>query len=145
MLLRWSSVALVATVWVSATLFGLYILAFYAGALAAGDMARWNDVLPHIYEPSTPVATAGIALHFAAGGIILVLGCVQLIGAIRTRFPALHRWLRRVYMAASLLAGVGGLAFIVTSRGGARGVVRRRPGDLREALRPACDGAGRRL
>jgi hypothetical protein len=113
-LLRWASITLVATVWVSATLFGLYILAFYAGAVAEGDMARWNEVLPRLYEPSTPVSTAGIALHFAAGGIILVLGCVQLLGAVRLRLPALHRWLGRVYVTAALLAGVGGLTFIVT-------------------------------
>lgn len=112
--LRWSSIALVATVWVSATLFGLYILAFYAGALAEGDMTRWNEVLPHIYERDTPAATAGIGLHFAAGGLILVLGCIQLIGAVRRRFPAVHRWLGRVYVAASFLAGVGGLTFIIT-------------------------------
>lgn len=110
--LRWASVALVATVWVSVTLFGLYILAFYAGAVAEGDMERWNDVLPRLYEPTTSAATAGIALHFAAGGVILVLGCIQLLSAVRVHFPALHRWLGRVYVAASLLAGIGGLTFI---------------------------------
>lgn len=112
--LRWTSIGLVATVWVSATLFGLYILAFYAGALAEGDMQRWNAVLPQIYARDTPVSTAGMAMHFAAGGIILILGCIQLIQAIRTRFPAIHRWLGRVYVSASFLAGVGGLTFILT-------------------------------
>ncbi|MEZ4737299.1 MAG: DUF2306 domain-containing protein [Caldilineaceae bacterium] len=110
--LHWASIALVATVWLSATLFGLYILAFYAGALAAGEMAEWNNVLPRLYEAETPVATAGIGLHFAAGGIILVLGCIQLIGAVRLRYPALHRWLGRLYVSAALLAGIGGLTFI---------------------------------
>jgi len=105
---------LVATVWTSATLFGLYILAFYAGAIATGTPEEWNDALPRLYEPATPTATAGITLHFAAGGIILVLGCIQLISAVRTRFPALHRWLGRVYVAASFAAGVGGLAFILS-------------------------------
>ena len=111
-MLRWTGMALVVTVWISTTLFGLYILAFYAGALAEGEMARWNTVLPRLYEPETPAATAGIGLHFAAGGIILVLGCIQLIGTIRARYPALHRWIGRIYVAAALLAGVGGLAFI---------------------------------
>ncbi|MCG8349967.1 MAG: DUF2306 domain-containing protein [Chloroflexales bacterium] len=111
-LLHWTSIVLVVTVWISTTLFGLYILAFYAGALAEGEMARWNDVLPRLYNPDAPVATAGIGLHFAAGGIILVLGCIQLLGAVRTRYPALHRWIGRVYITAALLAGVGGLASI---------------------------------
>lgn len=112
--LRWTGLALAVTVWVSTTLFGLYILAFYAGAIADGNQAKWNGVLPRLYETDTPAANAGIGLHFAAGGVILVLGFVQLIGALRRRFPAVHRWVGRVYVAASLLAGVGGLAFILT-------------------------------
>ncbi|MFZ5623261.1 MAG: DUF2306 domain-containing protein [Gemmatimonadota bacterium] len=111
-MLRWSGIALVTTVWISTTLFGLYILAFYAGAVVEGEMATWNRVLPRLYEPDTPVATAGIGLHFAAGGIILVLGSLQLTGAIRAHYPALHRWIGRVYVTAALLAGLGGLAFI---------------------------------
>jgi uncharacterized membrane protein len=96
----------------STTLFGLYILAFYAGALIEGDMDTWNAVLPRLYEPTTPAATAAIGLHFAAGGIILVLGFIQLLDGVRTRYPALHRWSGRMYVSAALLAGIGGLTFI---------------------------------
>ena len=110
--LRWSSVVLATTVWVSAGLFGLYILTFYASALYAGNLARWNQVLPRLYEPGTTTATSGIGLHFAAGGIILVLGSIQLLDSVRVRFPALHRWLGRLYVLSCLLAAVGGLAFI---------------------------------
>ena len=110
--LRWSSLLLTTTVWVSACLFGLYILAFYASALYEGNMARWNNVLPRLYESSTTTATTGIGLHFAMGGIILVLGSIQLIDAIRVRFPAVHRWIGRAYVVACLLAAVGGLIFI---------------------------------
>ncbi|MBV9774247.1 MAG: DUF2306 domain-containing protein [Gemmatimonadetes bacterium] len=120
--LRWSARALVATVWISTTLFGLYILAFYAGALAEGEMARWNGVLPGLYQRDAHAATAGIGLHFATGGLILALGCIQLIGAVRDRYPALHGWAGRVYVTASLLTGVGGLAFIA-ARGTIGGVV----------------------
>jgi uncharacterized membrane protein len=111
--LRRASTALVATVWVSMTLFGVYILAFYAGAVVQRDLPSWNAVLPRLYERSTPAATLAIGLHFAAGGLILVLGCVQLVRQVRERHPALHRSLGRVYVVASLLAGVGGLAFIL--------------------------------
>ncbi len=105
--------ALAVTTWVSAGLFGLYILAFYAGALPNGEMAQWNQNLPGLYEPHSPLATSGLGLHFAAGGVILALGCIQLIGAVRRRLPALHRWIGRVYVTAALLAGIGGLSFIV--------------------------------
>jgi Predicted membrane protein (DUF2306) len=110
---RWSSKALVCTVWISATLFGLYIVAFYVGALADGQLARWNQNLPGLYAPHSPAATSGLGLHFLAGRVILILGCIQLIGSVRTRWPALHRWLGRVYLSAALLAGLGGLTFIL--------------------------------
>ncbi|MEZ0611762.1 DUF2306 domain-containing protein [Fibrella sp. WM1] len=110
--LRWTSVLLVITVWGSACLFGLYILAFYAAALYDNQMVRWNQVPPGLYERNTAAATAGIGLHFAAGGIILILGSIQLIEAARSRFPALHRWIGRLYVVACLLAAVGGLVFI---------------------------------
>jgi uncharacterized membrane protein len=104
--------ALTATCWISAALFGLYILAFYAAALFDGNMAKWNEGLPRLYEAHTPAATAGIGVHFAAGGVILALGCIQFVQAIRARYPAVHRWIGRVYVTAAVLAGVGGLTFI---------------------------------
>jgi hypothetical protein len=111
--LRWSARTLTATVWISAALFGLYILAFYAAALLDGNIAKWNEGLPRLYESHTPLATAGIGLHFAAGGIILALGCIQFVQSIRQRYPAVHRWIGRVYVTAAFLAGCGGLTFIL--------------------------------
>lgn len=111
-LMNFTRKALVVTVWSSAFLFGLYILAFYFMALFGGDMNNWNKVLPGLYDPQKSTATVGIGIHFAAGGIILILGCIQLIGSFRKKYPAAHRWIGRVYIAASLLAGLGGLVFI---------------------------------
>lgn len=111
--LRWASVALVLTVWLSLTLFGVYILAYYAGAVGRSDLPAWNAVLPRLYENATPAATVAIGLHFFAGGVILVLGCVQLIAPLRARYPAVHRGLGRVYVVAAGLAGIGGLGFIL--------------------------------
>lgn len=112
-LLHWLGNILVAVVWISSGLFGLYILAFYAAALYQGNMQRWNEILPELYSPSSGTATAGIGLHFAAGGIILILGSIQLIDALRNRYPAFHRWVGRVYILASVFAGLGGLSFIL--------------------------------
>jgi hypothetical protein len=110
--LGWSSAALSASALASAWIFGLYIIAFYAWAALGGDLGAWNKLLPRIYEPQTPGATAGIGVHFAAGGVILVLGGLQLVAAIRRRWPMVHRWIGRVYVSAALLAGIGGLVFI---------------------------------
>jgi hypothetical protein len=110
--LRFSGAALVAVVWISAAMFGAYIIAFYAGALPAHLPARWNDNLPGLYTPGNFLATLGIAVHFAAGGVILLLGPIQLFGAVRSAWPALHRWIGRVYVLSAFLAGLGGLLFI---------------------------------
>lgn len=110
---RRAAMALVSTVWVSVLLFGIYILAFYAGAVVDADLPSWNAVLPRLYEPRTTAVTVAIGVHFGAGGVILVMGCVQLITRLRERWPLVHRVLGRVYVAASLLAGIGGLGFIV--------------------------------
>lgn len=110
--LKWAGVALIATVWVSAALFGLYILAFYVAALYGHDMQRWNNVLPGLYTRTSTASTAGIGLHFAGGSVVLVLGSIQLLTGVRNRFPAGHRWIGRIYLVASLLTGIGGLLFI---------------------------------
>ncbi len=99
-------------VWTSALIFGVYILVFYALSYVSGDTTRWNKVLPGLYDAENPGSTAGIALHFLAGGTILVLGCLQLLKSIRAKYPKLHRIAGRVYVIACLLAAVGGLIFI---------------------------------
>ena len=110
--IRWTGFLLITTVWVSAGLFGLYILAFYASSLYTGNLVRWNNILHGLYEKGYATATAGIGLHFAAGAITLLLGCIQLIKTIRTRYPLLHRWIGRIYVLSSLVAAIGGLIFI---------------------------------
>tara|TARA_Y100001980_G_C14556842_1_gene351163 strand:- start:1207 stop:2031 length:825 start_codon:yes stop_codon:yes gene_type:complete len=104
---------LVITVWISALLFGLYILAFYFVSLVQGNTSQWNEVLPGLHDTQTRSATAGIGLHFAAGGIILILGCIQLLDPVRLRYPTFHRWIGRIYVSASLLTAIGGLIFIL--------------------------------
>jgi hypothetical protein len=110
--LRAAAILLVTACWVSSALFGAYILAFYGGT-AASDPARWNETLPRLHEASTPLANIAIGAHFATGGILLLLGPVQLIGVVRRAVPALHRWLGRLYVLAAGVAGAGGLAFIL--------------------------------
>ena len=107
-----SAALLTAVVWVSSILFGLYILAFYGGALRAGQPEAWNETLPRLYEPETLAASIGIGAHFAAGGILLVLGPIQLLAPIRRLAPSVHRWMGRVYALCALIAGLGGLTFI---------------------------------
>lgn len=110
--LRWSAIALVGVVWLSSFIFGAYIIAFYGGAIPAQTLEDWNASLPKLYEANTPTASAGIGMHFFAGAILLLFGPIQLIGEIRAKAPAVHRWIGRVYALAAFAAGVGGLTFM---------------------------------
>lgn len=67
------STALGAIVWVSALLFSRFIPSFCCVVLLEGNTAQWNGVLPDLYEAEERASTLSIGLHFAAGGIILVL------------------------------------------------------------------------
>lgn len=111
---RWSGAALAAVAWASGVVFGAYILAFYGGALIDGLASQWNrrPQPPNLFDQSTPWANVGIGLHFLTGAILLGLGPVQLLGAIRARWPRLHRWSGRLYASAAVLTGLGGLVFI---------------------------------
>lgn len=111
-ILSLSAGLLTAVVWVSSILFGVYILAFYGGALQAGQPEAWNETLPRLFERETPAASIGIGAHFAAGGVLLVLGPVQLLAPVRRLAPSVHRWMGRVYALCALTAGLGGLTFI---------------------------------
>ena len=110
--LKWANVSLVTIVWASALIFGVYILFFYIVDTFDGVFENWNLILPNLYQDGEPVATASIGLHFAMGGIILILGSIQLVERVRVNYPVVHHWLGRIYVVASLLTAVGGLLFI---------------------------------
>ncbi|ACB95434.1 DUF2306 domain-containing protein [Beijerinckia indica] len=99
--------------WVSAAIFGLYIIAFYGGAVQIGQPERWNEHLPALFDPASPSTVIAIGVHFVAGTILLLAGPVQLIPHIRNTYPAIHRWLGRTYVGAGFISGLGGLAFIL--------------------------------
>src|SRR5665213_2841404 len=48
-------------------------------------------------------------VHVAGAATALLVGPFQFISGLRTARRALHRWLGRVYVAACLTGGVGGL------------------------------------
>lgn len=110
--LRWAARALVVIVWISAAIFGFYIVAFYFGAVTDGKPDEWNKALPHLYDSRTLLATVGMGMHFAAGTVLLLAGPIQLIRTVRERVPRLHRWIGRTYALLALATGVGGLVFI---------------------------------
>jgi hypothetical protein len=118
MALTWAVRSLSIALWISASLFAVYILVFYIGALPAGSMRDWNQVLPSLYEPNTASSTIAMAVHLVSGAILLLLGPIQFIQRLRQHIPWAHRWIGRVYGFSALGAGIGGLGFVL-----ARGAV----------------------
>lgn len=110
--LRWSLAGLVLASWASSAIFASYILAFYLAQATPARLVGWNANLPGLYAPGHPLALAAMAAHLLTGAVLLGLGPLQLIGEVRRRWPALHRWTGRIYICAAGLAGLGGLAFI---------------------------------
>lgn len=113
-LLRWSMLLLVAAVWLSGGIFGAYIISYFGGTTVQGAPERWNESMPKLYDAAKPLANVVIGLHFLTGGVLLLLGPIQLFGRLRRRAPALHRWLGRLYVPCAGLAGLGGLGFILS-------------------------------
>ena len=75
-LLSWSARLLVVASWISGVLFGVYILLFFGGTALSGTAERWNQSLPELHDPATPLAVLAIGAHFLTGGILLLLGPV---------------------------------------------------------------------
>lgn len=111
-ILKWMGAFLIFIVWASAFIFGLYILAFYARHFFQGNYEQWNKLLPGLYDSTTRLATIGMGLHFIAGGIILILGPIQLVERVRKMYPTFHHWAGRLYVGSALLASIGGIVFI---------------------------------
>lgn len=111
---RWLGVSLVAILCLSGLRFCSYIVATYIAPLFGGDLEQWNaNFLPGLFSDDHPESTTSIGLHFVTGALVMVLGCVQLSSVVRARWPRLHRWSGRVYVAMATLTALGGLGFIV--------------------------------
>jgi uncharacterized membrane protein len=48
-------------------------------------------------------------LHIIPGFVFMVLGPLQFVTTIRSRYPSVHRWCGRIYLASGLIIGVSGL------------------------------------
>ncbi len=61
---------------------------------------------------------AGLQVHIAASGVALLLGPFQFLRTIRTKAPALHRWIGRGYVAACFTGGIAGGVIAMYSSSG---------------------------
>ncbi len=108
-----------AKVWFGAALvgqaiFSYYIVAFYYVATADGDIARFNHVMPAGYIEGDTVGNIAVVGHVLFAAIITFGGLMQLIPALRAKFPGLHRWNGRLYILTALIMSLSGAIMVLT-------------------------------
>jgi len=106
--------------WMTKRGFAWFVITLFALSAAAYVSAM-------LYTPTLrpmPIRALFAALplttysHFLGGAIALATGALQFGTRLRARFIGLHRWLRRLYCLAVVVAGVGGLMLVQVSPGG---------------------------
>ncbi|GGD49349.1 DUF2306 domain-containing protein [Pseudoxanthomonas indica] len=114
-LLHWLARAFAIAALVGLTLFGTYIVLRASGATVR-NFGQWRALIAGL--PLTTardwIANLGIGMHFVMGAILVLAWPILLSSRIRARHRTVHRWTGRLYVSAALLAGIGGLSFILT-------------------------------
>lgn len=101
----WFSVAAIGH-WI----FVVYIVAaFYPPFFEHGMEALKDSHLPSGYIQGDTVGNVTSIAHVLLAALIIGGGPLQLIPAVRARFPTFHRWLGRSYMVAAVSSSLGGL------------------------------------
>jgi predicted membrane protein DUF2306 len=97
-------------------IFLAYIVALYFPSTLTGNFAAWNanKGLIHGYVPGDVAGNLAFAAHVLMAGVIAFGGMVQLTPQIRARFPAIHRWNGRAFLATAMAAAVAGLVMTWT-------------------------------
>ncbi|NIJ39141.1 hypothetical protein FHR22_003875 [Sphingopyxis panaciterrae] len=91
-------------------LFTAFILLFYYPPTLTGNFAAWNDkplITGHVAGDSA--GNLFFAAHVLMAAVISFGGLVQVVPAIRGRWPAVHRWNGRLYLICALALALGGL------------------------------------
>jgi Predicted membrane protein (DUF2306) len=114
-LLRWIGRLFRIATWVGLGIFGSYIVLRATGATFK-NFEQWQPLLAGrpMATASAWIANVGIGMHFLMGAVLVLAWPILLSARIRAHHRAVHRWTGRVYVAASFLAGTGGLSFILT-------------------------------
>jgi hypothetical protein len=100
-------------------IFGTYILLRATGATFQ-NFQQWKDLVSGAQRlaPADWIASVGIGMHYFMGAVLVLAWPILFSSKIRTRHRRVHRWTGRIYVSAGLLAGVGGMSFILAHHDG---------------------------
>ncbi len=116
-LLSWTTRAWFVSALISQWLFAIYVGWTLVRPLLDGNAASVDNT--RLITGHVAGDTAGNAMllgHVLAAAIINGIGLLQLVPALRRRFPAWHRWAGRTFMVLALLAALSGF-YMVWIRG----------------------------
>ena len=102
-------------------MFGYYIVRLYGGLLYNADFDSWGDHMVHGIVSGDFIGNIAVVSHMILAFIIAFGGPLQLVPAIRNRFPKFHKWNGRIYIFTSVLIAIGGV-YMVWTRGNLGGV-----------------------
>jgi hypothetical protein len=115
--LRWASVLWFVVAAVGQTAFIAFILAFYGVRTATGNFAGWNDKpLIDGYTKGDDAGNIVFAAHVLLASVVTLGGLMQMIPALRRRWPRLHRWTGRTFLAIAVFMALSG-AWLAVVRG----------------------------
>jgi hypothetical protein len=92
-------------------------VALYSLRFAAAPFGVWPAIDPDIRGVVEQFPVRAL-IHMLVAPVALLIGPFQFLPSLRTRIPRLHRWSGRIYVAACVIAGAGGLATAFHASGG---------------------------
>jgi hypothetical protein len=92
-------------------MFAFYVIGAYGSSIALGRWEQWNRFFPrgHGYIPGDLLGNLALGFHLSLVAVVMLGGIVQLSPVLRRRWPALHRWIGRAYLASVVIVSAGGL------------------------------------
>lgn len=112
-ILSWAVKAWFAATALGQLAFAAFIILFYYPPTLRGNFAAWNSkplIDGHIAGDTG--GNLGFALHVLLAAAMTLSGLVQLVPAVRSRWPRIHRISGRTFLASALLLAAGGLALV---------------------------------
>lgn len=114
-LVKFAAAAWYTPILIGQFVFAAYILYTYGWPLLGGDLASWNKHLSEAYIPGRSGGNLAVMAHLALGVVIHIGGPLQLVPAVRKRFPGFHRWTGRAFVI-SMVIGVASGAYMLMVR-----------------------------
>lgn len=112
--LKWSGLLWFAVAAIGQTAFIGFILAYYGVRTATGNLAGWNDKpLIDGYVAGDDLGNIVFAAHVLLASVLTLCGLMQLVPAIRARWPRLHRWTGRTFLVISVFMALSGVWLVV--------------------------------